>query len=370
MKRNEMWLVVVSVLVVLGLLVGGVGCAAPAPTPAPAPAPAKPEVIHWQGQTSYPSVETPDPERFPLSFWGCGRAGAFFADWIKEATGGRLVIDVAPPGAVVPVKDSLSAISKGTLDMCGLHYGAYHAGVMPETNIEIGLPFAWETASEEWDALYNWGLQKEFEEIYAEHNTWPLLFGGHGFYHVCARGLLTSPDDLKGMKIRATGIYGRYIKALGGIPVVLPKADLYMALKLGTVDGAITGASALSNVKLQEVTDCYVRYPNLNNIGCTFMFNMDSLNALPDDIRELIYRDSYAILANYFASVYDVENSWSLQTAVKEGYVKEIIWSEEDTAKVRKIGIGLWDEVAAKSPRCAKLIDIIKAQARDLGKIE
>ena len=44
--------------------------------------------------------------------------------------------------------------------------------------------------------------------------------------------------------------------------------------------------------------------------------------------------------------------------------------TEEDKAKIRQIGIDLWDEVAAKSPRCQELVDIVKAQARDLGKID
>ena len=41
---------------------------------------------------------------------------------------------------------------------------------------------------------------------------------------------------------------------------------------------------------------------------------------------------------------------------------------EEEMAKMRALVKPIWDELAAKSPRMAKGVEIIKAQMRDLGR--
>jgi hypothetical protein len=47
----------------------------------------------------------------------------------------------------------------------------------------------------------------------------------------------------------------------------------------------------------------------------------------------------------------------------------EISWlSEEEMTKMRALVKPLWDELAAKSPRMKKGVEIIKQQMRDVGR--
>ena len=387
--KNKGVLVVVSVLVVLGLLMGGFGCAAPSPEvtptptpakptptpakptptpakPTPAPAPGEPDVITWRGQNCYIG-ERQDP-RYPDYWLGSGGFGVYYAEWIERATSGRLVIDLAPAGAIVPVVDTFAAIERGALDFTGLYYAGYHTGVMPEANVEIGLPFAWENRTEAWDGFYNWGIADILREAYAEHNTWAAFWGQGALYHFTTTFPVPGPEAIKGKKIRALGIYGKYVEKLGGSAVVIPFGELYMGAKLGTIDGAICGSGALEDAALKEVFVNYVVEPNPNTIGADFLFNMDSLNALPDDIRDIIVTDTAFIMQGYLMN-YSFNEYYTLIKTTREGYTQPVKWSEEDIAKVRKIGFALWDEVAAESPRCKKLVDIVKEQMKDLGKM-
>ena len=284
-------------------------------------------------------------------------------------TDGRLIIEIAPPGAIVPVGEMLTAVERGTLDFAGLMYAGYYTGIIPEADVEIGLPYAWEVPEEMSDALYNWGLEDEFVAIYAEHNIWPHIFPDGALYHFGTNFPIASPDAVKGKKLRALGIYGKYVQALGGSPVSIPKGEVYMAMKLGTIDGYLMGPSGLEEVKLKEVTDYYVVDPNTNTIGANFLFNLDSLNALPADIRELIQSNAKYV-TSYFTNQFYTLSRWILYSVERQGYTKAVSWSEADKAKVRELSIALWDDVAAKSPRCARLVEIVRAQAKDMNKIK
>ena len=305
---------------------------------------------------------------FPYS--GTGGFGAVFAEWIEQATDGRLVLDLAPPGTIVPVSDMMTATSKGALDFAGLYYGGFYTAIIPETDVEIGLPMAWQNAFELTDALFNWGIWEEFLDIYAEHNLWVMIYPSNDLYNIGSIDPIYTPEDVAGKKVRALGIYGKYIEALGGSPMVVPWMELYMALKLGTIDAYLASPTALEDVKLKEVCRYYIIEPNLNAIGCNALINLDSLNALPDDIRETIERDWYQVEELYMHD-YTLQRMYSFAKIEQEYDFELVKWSPEDIKRVHKeVCLPLWDEVAAKSPRCKKLVDIVKEQNRALGKID
>jgi TRAP-type mannitol/chloroaromatic compound transport system substrate-binding protein len=325
------------------------------PTPSPA---SKPGVVHWKGQNAYMGA-------------GSGGTGPLFADWIKKATGGRLVIDLAQANAIVPIPEMFKATSKGMLDFAGLYYGGYHVGQMPETDIETGLPFAWETFEHAWDAYYNHGLLGEFQKVYAEHNIYFMPVFPNQIYQIGASFPIGSLADVKGKKIRAIGITAEYIKLLGASPVSIPAPEMYMALKLGTVDGAVFSMVALEDMKLKEVWKYYIGSPNCTTVVCSFLINLNSFNALPDDIKEIIRKDApMAMLAYSTARERILMDYYAAEAVKKYGFKiitlpdKEIDWVRKEVMKT------VWDKAASKSPRNAKLVELVRQQMRKLGKID
>jgi TRAP-type C4-dicarboxylate transport system substrate-binding protein len=317
----------------------------------------------------YPVAEP--MERFPWhnGLIGTGGFGQLWMEWMEEHSGGRLDMEIAEPGAIVAPADMLSACTKGTLDFIAHGWAGMWSGTVPEGNVEIGMPFAWETPAEFWDSYYNWGLKEIFEEVYAEQNVWPHIWANGDVYTFYANFDCSDPRSIEGKKMRAYGVYGKMIEALGASPASIAGADLYMALKLGTVDGAIYGMSGLWDMKHQEVVKYFVSEPNFTTIGCTFYVNLDSLNALPDDLKQMILEDSKYVTCTY-VNQYSTAVNYYMNQAVGDGYCQRVKWTGDDRAYIYEKGIGLWDEIAALSPRTKQLVDIVKAQAREAGKIE
>ena len=55
---------------------------------------------------------------------------------------------------------------------------------------------------------------------------------------------IRSAADVEGKKIHASGMRAKWMSALGASVVTLPGSELYMAMKLGTIDGiTYTGSS-------------------------------------------------------------------------------------------------------------------------------
>jgi len=314
---------------------------------------AKEKVITWKMQASYPLGTT------------VMMHGVEWAKYIEKLTNGRLKIQILPPGAMCAVQDIVTYLEKGVFD-CAISYGGYYTGLIPETDFEIGLPMGHQTWDEYWDAYWNRGLGDIIREAYAEHNIKQYPCAAGCYYHFNTNFPVTKLEDLKGKKIRALGVYGKYVQALGGSAVVIPGSELYMAMKLGTIDGAIYDASGLQDVKFHEVVDYYT-FPTAAQIALSMLINQKSLEKLPDDLRAIVDYGTRFILEDT-GNRYITETKESLNKSVNMGSVKKCYLPETELIKARKMVAPIWDELAAKTPRMKKGVEILKQQMRDLGR--
>jgi tripartite ATP-independent transporter DctP family solute receptor len=76
-----------------------------------------------------------------------------------------------------------------------------------------------------------------------------------------AKTRVTRPDDLKGLKVRVpeTPTVLEVFKAWGASPTPIAAAELYLALKQGTVDGQDNGFDAIAGAKFYEVQKYAIR---------------------------------------------------------------------------------------------------------------
>ncbi|MBU1274567.1 MAG: TRAP transporter substrate-binding protein DctP [Proteobacteria bacterium] len=314
---------------------------------------AKDKPIVWKMQASYP-VGT-----------AVMMHGVEWAKAIEKITNGRLKIEILPPGAMCGVKDIVNYLQKGMFD-CAITYGGFYTGLIPETDLEIGLPQGHRSWDEVWDAMYNRGLGNVIQEAYKEHNIMWFPCAADCYYHFNSNFPIKSLEDLKGKKIRALGVYGKYVQKLGASPVVVPGAEMYMAMKLGTIDGAIYGASGLKDVKLMEVVKYYT-LPTAAQIALSLLINRESIKKLPPDLRTIVETATPFIL-NDTSNRYITMCKASLAEAVNKGFTKINYLPEDEMTKMRTLVQPIWDELAAKSPRMKKGVDILKKQMKDLGR--
>lgn len=317
---------------------------------------AEKKVIQWNFQDTYPAAS-----------WPSMHLNKPMIEWIEKVTDGRIKITWHAPGALASVMDTYDSLSRGVFDAAALYPGFY-TGIMPEGNFEQGLPWGWSDAKAQTVSLFQFGLFDLMQKVYDKHNLHLLAHYTMGDnYNIGTAKEVTKLEDLKGLKIRAVGIYADYVKALGAAPVSIPYGEIYMALKMGTIDGYLASSGALISNKLGEVVHHYL-LPTTNSIGFVFAVNKDSWNALPDDLK-LILDTAAPSAAVEIAALYSgvVENS--KKEAEQKYGVKFHTLSTEDQLKATALAIPIWDQVAQKSPDCAKGVEAIKETLRFLGRM-
>jgi TRAP-type C4-dicarboxylate transport system substrate-binding protein len=315
------------------------------------------QVIKWKFQDTYGAAS-----------WPSLHLNKPLIDWIHKVTNNRIQITWYAPGALASVGETYDALSRGVFDAASLYPGFY-TGVMPEGNIEQGLPWGWTDAKAHALSLFQFGLFDIMKKVYAKHNIHLLAHYTMGdIYNIGTIKSVSKLDDLKGMKIRAVGIYGEYVKALGATPVSIPYDEQYMALKLGTIDGFLASAGILISGKLGEVTKYYL-LPTTNSIGFVVGVNAKSWNVLPADLKDLLEKTApqaaVEIAVRYSGLV---ENS--VMKSAKEYGVKFVTLSEADQEKAIQLSMPIWDNLATKTPECKQAVDAIKATLRYLGRLK
>jgi len=186
-------------------------------------------------------------------------------------------------------------------------------------------------------------------------------------YNIGTKKEVTKLEDLKGMKIRAVGIYADYVKALGAAPVSIPYGEIYMAIKMGTIDGYLASSGALVSNKLGEVVKNYI-LPTCNSIGFVVAVNQKSWDALPEDIKRILDTSApHAAVgvAALYAGV--VENSKSI--AEKEYGVKFNMLSLQDQQRATAIAQPIWDKAGEASPESKEAVKAIKDTLKYLGRM-
>lgn len=99
---------------------------------------------------------------------------------------------------------------------------------------------------------------------------------------------IETPDDLKGLKMRVPQqeVYVVNARILGVNPQELPYSEVYMALKMGVVDGQDNAVSNIWDYKVYEVQ----KYLSITNYAIgpdPFMVNLDWYNGLPADLKRI-----------------------------------------------------------------------------------
>ena len=96
--------------------------------------------------------------------------------------------------------------------------------------------------------------------------------------------VIRTPADLAGLKVRVAGATAAEVAtALGATPVQMPISQVYNAMQTGLIDGVITGASTLSDFKLDEVADALTLGAPLGRLTFYTVMNEGVYDGLSDD---------------------------------------------------------------------------------------
>jgi len=180
-------------------------------------------------------------------------AAVAFANAVKQKSGGKIEVQVAPSAQLGDDAAMLTALRSGSLDMSANSQGAAST-IVPEY-AAFGMPFLFTEPAQAFKLL-DGPLGKELGEKSAQKNLIVLGYWDNGIRHVSnsKRPVLT-PADMKGLKIRTPpdAVTIDIMTALGAETQQIKFAELYVALQQGVVDGQENPLANVEASKLYEV---------------------------------------------------------------------------------------------------------------------
>jgi TRAP-type C4-dicarboxylate transport system substrate-binding protein len=169
---------------------------------------------------------------------------------VEKQTEGRVKVEYYPGGSLLNAKVTYDGVVDGIADV-GFTVLAYTRGRFPVSGA-LDLPFGYPSgtvATAVANDLYEALKPKEFDDTQLMY----LHAHGPGFINTREK-VVTKLEDLKGLRIRSTGMSAEMVKALGATPVAMGMGDAYQSLQKGVVDGSAHPMEANGGWKLGEVT--------------------------------------------------------------------------------------------------------------------
>ena len=255
---------------------------------------------------------------WPRNTPGVGVNAQRFADRVGAMSGGRLTIDLAAAGELIPAFEALDAVQQGTAELShsapffwlGKSQALNYFGSIPLGLLDSEIA-AW---------LYFGGGMALWEEAMAPFGIKPLFAGSSG---ISAGGWyrkeINDLEDLKGLKLRMAGLGGEVMKRLGATPVLTPPSEVFQAMTSGTVDAAeLIGPWNDMAFGLFDVADYYY-LPGFHEVGPTaeILINDKAWEALDDELKAVVDGAAKATAIEYNAD-YRYHNASLLPSLVDD----------------------------------------------------
>ncbi|HDI59551.1 MAG TPA: TRAP transporter substrate-binding protein [Desulfobacteraceae bacterium] len=193
---------------------------------------------------------------FPATHGQC-QAAMDWAREIEKRTDGQVKITVFPGGTLTSPPQAYDGVVKGISDIA-MSCFAYTRGRFPAMEA-VDLPMGYASGLQA-TRVANDFYQKLKPAELGDVQVMYLHAHGPGLLHT--RKPVRTLEDLKGMKIRSTGLSAKIVEALGAVPVAKPQNETYENLQKGVVEGTFGPIEVLKGWRQAEVikstTECEV----------------------------------------------------------------------------------------------------------------
>lgn len=295
---------------------------------------------------------------------------------LPAMTNGRLKIKMYWGGELVATPDILDSVKMGVVEM-GLASAYTYQGVIPAAAVEYGLPFGIRTPNE----LYNFMYGKKLPNIMGGWRAIDVLrpeYQKQGVYLLttgvdCWPGsfMFRSPiktlADIKGKKVRASGLMMNWIEALGGNGVFIPGEETYTSLQTGALDGVSWGSAvAMHAVKFHEVAKYFLVPPIMPVNTANVIVNQKAWDSLPSDLQAALEQAMIIAGLNHTYHQNWTGEQWGL-TKMRAAKVNIVELKGAELDKAEKVAHALWEKEAKRSPASKKLVDMTKDYMKQMG---
>jgi TRAP-type mannitol/chloroaromatic compound transport system substrate-binding protein len=289
-----------------------------------------------------------------------GEGAENLAKLIEEASGGKIKLKVHGAGDIVPALEVFNAVSSGAVP-AGWDWIGYWAGTIPATAVAGALPFGpppeiflgW---------MWEGGGLEIIQKAYDKHNVQLLPC------HLTApepagwfQKEIKTPEDLKGLRFRISGLGGKVLNKLGASTQLIPGGEIYVALERGRIDGTEFSLPSVDKTLGFSRVAKYYYFPGWHQPASwnSFIMNKDVWNSYTAEQR------------SQFMTACRANVAWSMtvaaggQMAAIEEFKKQGVdvrrFPEPVLAALRKASEEVVAEEAARDPVFKEAVDSLNA---------
>ncbi len=210
-------------------------------------------------------------------------AATNWANEIEKRTGGRVRITPYAGEALTKAPQCYDGVVKGISDL-GMSCFAYSRGRFPlieGLDLPLGYPNG-VTATRIANAMIQKYQPAELSDVKV------LYVHAHGPGILASKKAVKSLPDLKGLKVRATGLSSKIAEALGANPVAMPQGETYESLSKGVVEATFCPIETLKGWKQGEAIEYVVDSSAIGYTTTMFVvMNKEKWAKLPADIQKI-----------------------------------------------------------------------------------
>lgn len=213
-------------------------------------------------------------------------AAKAWIDEIESKSNGRIHIDLFGNSQLGDEPSAAQATMTGTLDMDASTVPPWtsidpHIGALVMPFIFKSIPQAQAASRSATTATILRGMDSKGVKVFA--------VGDDGWLVLSSRKPLRTVADFKGLRVRVLpgSINTSTMKAFGAIPQQVAYAEIYLALKQGTIDATEASLTGMYTSKMYEVAK-YLAVTNHLWLPDIFVMNAEKYNALPPDLQKIV----------------------------------------------------------------------------------
>ncbi len=205
---------------------------------------------------------------------------------VREQSGGRLGFKIYPGGVAGDEKDVIRKIRLGQY-----HSGGFTGVGLGEAAKEVRImdsPFLFRN-SDEVDYIVG-QFDRQFQQAFENGGFVLLGWAEVGFVYIYSQSPVSSPDDLKGMKVwswEGDPIAAAAFQAIGVTPIPLSVTDVMTALQTGMVNTVYNSPLALIALQWFTRVKYMLRDPLADSQGAVII-SKKVYDKLPKDLQDIL----------------------------------------------------------------------------------
>ena len=192
-----------------------------------------------------------------------------FKEIVERESGGAIKVELYPSAQLYKDREVPQAVASGAIEM-GIAPVSRFAPSQPAVNL-FGLPFLF-ASNEEVAVVTKSGhpIRDTLDDELLKTGARPLWWQPFGLTVMLGRVQApVHPSSLEAKRVRVfSDTMGKFVEAVGGVPILLSGSEQFDAYDLGMVDFGMTGVTSVKSRKLYDVMDHLV---NTNHTASEFV---------------------------------------------------------------------------------------------------